>query len=135
SIEAVEGALYEDRSLLRMLAMRRTLFVEPVEMVPVAQWAASHAVAVRERARLVKFLGDAGTAADPARWLRKVEEMALRALASSGEATAAQLAAAVPELGSKLVLARGKKYEATVSVAGRVLLLLAAEGHVVRGRP
>src|SRR5438309_1109397 len=34
-----------------------------------------------------------------------------------------------------VVLGRGKKYEATVSISGRVLLLLAAEGRVVRGRP
>jgi len=135
SIEAVEGALYEDRTVLRMLGMRRTLFVEPVDLVPTVQWAASHAVAVRERARLVKFLTDAGLAADVGRWLRKVEKAALKALAARGDATAGELASDVPELGEKLVLSRGKKYEATVSVSSRVLLLMAAEGHVVRGRP
>jgi hypothetical protein len=135
STAAVEAALYEERSLVRMLAMRRTLFVEPVELVPVVQAAASHAVAVRERARLVKFLADAGIARDPGPWLRRVEKAALNALASLGEATAAQLGSEVPELGEKLVLSRGKKYEATVSISGRVLLLLAAEGRVVRGRP
>jgi hypothetical protein len=135
SVAAVEEALYVERSVLRMLAMRRTLFVEPLELVPVVQSAASHAVAVRERARLVKFLTEAGVAADAGAWLRKVEKKALKALAPMGEATAAQLAAEVPELGSKLVLGRGKKYEATVSVSSRVLLLLAAEGRVVRGQP
>jgi hypothetical protein len=135
SIAAVEDALYSQRSLVRMLAMRRTLFVEPLDFVPVVQAAASDAVAVRERARLIKFLDDAGIAADPARWLRKVENKALKALAGLGEATAGQLASEVPELGEKLVLSRGKKYEATVSISGRVLLLLAAEGRVVRGRP
>jgi hypothetical protein len=135
SIAAVEDALYEDRTVLRMLAMRRTLFVEPVDLAPVVQWAASHAVAVRERARLVKFLTDAGIVADTGPWLRKVEKAALKALAARGEATAGELASDVPELGEKLVLSRGKKYEATVSVSGRVLLLLAAEGRVVRGRP
>jgi len=135
SITAVEAALYENRSLVRMLAMRRTLFIEPLDLVPVVQSAASHAVAVRERARLVKFLGDAGIARDAGPWLRKVEQAALRALASLGEATAGQLAVEVPELGEKLVLSQGKKYEATVSISGRVLLLLAVEGRVVRGRP
>jgi hypothetical protein len=135
SIASVEAALYDERSLVRMLAMRRTLFVEPLELVPVVQAAASHAVAVRERARLVKFLHEAGIAVDPGAWLRKVERKALRGLAKLGEATAGQLATEVPELGSKMVLARGKKYEATVSVSSRVLLLLAAEGRVARGRP
>lgn len=135
TIAAVEAALYDDRSLVRMLAMRRTLFIEPLELVPVVQAAASHAVAVRERARLVKFLTDAGIARDAGPWLRKVEQAARRALASLGDATAGQLADEVPELSEKLVLSRGKKYEATVSISGRVLLLLAAEGRVVRGRP
>jgi Winged helix DNA-binding domain len=135
SAAAIEDALYEERSVLRMLAMRRTLFVEPLEFVPAVQSGASHAVAVRERARLVKFLTEAGIAADPGAWLRKVEKKALRALGPLGEATAGQLAAEVPELGSKLVLGQGKKYEATVSVSSRVLLLLAAEGRVARGRP
>src|SRR5438552_7018766 len=68
SIAGVEAALYEDRSLVRMLAMRRTLFVEPLDLVPIVQCGASHAVAQRERARLVKFLGDAGIARDPGPW-------------------------------------------------------------------
>ena len=135
STAAVQSALYEDRTLLRMLGMRRTLFVEPLDLVPVVQWAASHAVAVRERARLVKFLTEAGIARDPGRWLGKVEKVAVEALAARGEATAAQLAADVPDLAKKLVLSPGKKYEAEVSISSRVLLLLAAEGHVVRAQP
>src|SRR5439155_1075363 len=83
-------------SLVRMLAMRRTMFVEPLELVPIVQWGASHAVAQRERVRLVKFLGDAGIARDPGPWLRKVEKAALRALAARGEATAGELAGDVP---------------------------------------
>jgi len=135
SAEAVPRALYEDRTLLRMLGMRRTLFVEPLDLVPVVQSAASRAVAVRERARLVKFLTEAGIAKDPGRWLRKVEKAAMAALSARESATAGELAAAVPELGKKLVLGRGKKYEAEVSISSRVLLLLAADGHVVRGQP
>ena len=38
----LEQALYEDRSLVRMLAMRRTLWVVPRELVAVVQ-AAAHA--------------------------------------------------------------------------------------------
>jgi hypothetical protein len=135
SIAAVEAALYDDRTLVRMLGMRRTLFVEPLELVPVVQSGASRAIAARERTRLVGFLGDAGIADDPGPWLRKVETAALKALAARGEATASQLSDDVPELNEKLLLSRGKKYEALVSISGRVLLLLAAEGRVVRGRP
>jgi len=135
SIAAVDAALFDDRSLVRVLGMRRTLFVEPLDLLPVVQWGASHAVAVRERARLVKFIGEAGIASDPGRWLKKVDKAALKALAARGEATASELGSDVAELGMKLVLSPGKKYEAEVSIASRVLLVLAAEGHVVRGRP
>jgi hypothetical protein len=45
--------LYEERSVLRMLAMRRTLFMVPIDDVPIVQAAASLAVAERERVRTV----------------------------------------------------------------------------------
>ena len=51
---------YDDRTLVRMLGMRRTLFVEPLELVPVVQSAASRAIARRERDRLLGFLAAGG---------------------------------------------------------------------------
>ena len=135
SIAAVEAALYDDRTLVRMLGMRRTLFVEPLELVPVVQSAASRAIARRERDRLLGFLAAGGIADDPAPWLRKVERAAQKALAKREETTASQLSDDVPELKERLLLSPGKKYEAVISISGRVLLLLAAEGRVVRGRP
>jgi hypothetical protein len=56
-------------------------------------------------------------------------------LTARGEATAAELATDDPRLQTQIVLARGKHYEGTQSVASRVLFLLAAEGQVVRARP
>src|SRR2546421_12406292 len=37
TVEAVERALYEDRTLVRTLCMRRTLFGVPVGLVPLVQ--------------------------------------------------------------------------------------------------
>src|SRR5688572_18557461 len=37
TVRALERALYKDRSLVRTLCMRRTMFVLPVELVPVVQ--------------------------------------------------------------------------------------------------
>src|SRR5690606_24444951 len=37
TVAGLEASLYEDRHLVRMLAMRRTLFVVPVALVPVLQ--------------------------------------------------------------------------------------------------
>jgi hypothetical protein len=55
-IANVERALYEDRALLRVLAMRRTMFVAPVDTTGVLLAACSQDVAARERKRLVGFL-------------------------------------------------------------------------------
>jgi hypothetical protein len=49
--------------------------------------------------------------------------------------SAAELSAAEPRLKTTLRMAAGKAYEATQSITSRVLLVLAAHGHIVRGRP
>ena len=49
----VTRALYEDRTLVRMLAMRRTLFTVPVDDAPLVHAAASRAVAAAERKRFL----------------------------------------------------------------------------------
>ena len=51
SIDLIDQALYEDRTLVRMLAMRRTMFVVPVEDAPVLQSAAANGLVRRERGR------------------------------------------------------------------------------------
>jgi winged helix DNA-binding protein len=111
------------------------MFVEPVELMPVVQAACTDAIAVQQRRLLVDLVGRAGLADDPARWVEAVGTVALEALAARGEATAAELAADDPRLAQQIVLAEGKTYEGRQSVATRILLVLAAEGRIVRGRP
>jgi hypothetical protein len=134
TIEALDQALYRDRLLVRMLVMRRTMFVVPSEEVPIFHAAAALAIARNERKRneaLVTMLG----VRDPAGWLRKAEAEALRALEQRGEATAQELAADVPALRQKIRLNIGKRYEGDIGMSSRVLLLLALEGKIVRARP
>lgn len=134
-VAAIESAIYERRVLVRLLGMRRTVFVTPLEVAPVIHAACTRAIAARERRRLISLLADSDVAGDPEAWLKEVEDAALRALAARGEATAAELAADDPRLRAQIVMARGKPYEGRVSVCSRVLFLLAADGRVVRGRP
>jgi hypothetical protein len=135
TVGGVEAALYEDRSLIRLLGMRRTVFIAARELAPVIQAACSADVALRERRKLLGWLAEAEVAPDPAAWLAGAETAALAALAACGEATPADLAAADPRLAARIVLGRGTPNEAPISVASRVLFLLAAQGQVVRGRP
>jgi hypothetical protein len=133
----VESALYDDEVVVRRLAMRRTMFVLPLDLVPIAQAACSDDVAARERVRLAKLL-EADGVARPGKgldWIEGQRGPALAALAARGEATAVQLSRDVPSLGLKLQLSPGKKYAASVSAASRLLVVLDAEGVVVRGRP
>jgi len=134
-VPELEKALYDDRVLIRMLGMRRTIFVLPVELAPTVQAGCTRAIAARERRTTEKFLVEGGVTDDPAPWLGRVEAAALAALRARGTALSTDLSADVPELAERIVLARGKAYEATQSVASRVLPLLAADGLAVRGRP
>ncbi|MFZ2503315.1 MAG: crosslink repair DNA glycosylase YcaQ family protein, partial [Nocardioides sp.] len=65
----VERALYDDRSLVKQLAMRRTLFVFPRALLPAAWGSASARVAVTERARLAKELEKSAVTGDGAAWI------------------------------------------------------------------
>lgn len=134
-VATVDRALYEDRTLVRMLAMRRTMFVSPVELVPVLHEACARTVAGRERRKMLGFLTEAGVADDVERWLAEVEEVALRAIEARGEVTSTELAEEDPRLRQPLVLSPGKSYEGRQRVVTRLLLLLAADGRIVRGRP
>ena len=134
-VAAVEQALYDERSLIRMLGMRRTMFVVPDELAPAIQASCTDAIAARERARLVKRLQEAGVAADAGAWLAEVEEATLAALRARGEAAAAELSADEPRLRTWVLMAAGKPYEARQNVSTWVLGQLSMQGRVVRGRP
>jgi hypothetical protein len=132
---AIEHALYVERSLVRLLGMRRTMFVVPVQLAAVVQASCTRALVAGERERFVAALQAGGVAADGERWLRETNEATVAALAARGEATAAELSEDVPALKEKIVFAQDKPYATTQGVATRVLFLLSAEGRIVRGRP
>ncbi|HSR24124.1 MAG TPA: winged helix DNA-binding domain-containing protein, partial [Candidatus Eisenbacteria bacterium] len=131
----VERALYEDRTLVRLLGMRRTMCVVPLELVPVVHAACTRALVPAQRRRIVQVIEQAGIAADGERWLRDVEEATLRALAVRGEASGAELAADVPGLRRQIVMNEGKSYGGASALTTRVLFVLAAGERIVRGRP
>lgn len=128
----VAAALYDDRTLIRMLGMRRTMFVVPTTLASTVQSAASIAVARRLRAALVKDLG--AVVETPDGWLADVENAVVRVLRDTGGATTTALTVAEPRLRTQLVYAEGKSYGGPAAISGRVLNLLSAQGRIVRGR-
>jgi hypothetical protein len=131
----VDEAIYNERVLVRMLGMRRTMFVVPAGLVPVVQAACTDDVARRLRRQLEKDLAAGGIGdGDPAGWLRDLGAGVLAALpARGGGATGAQLSADEPRLRTQLSYALDKSYGGTANITSRVLTLLGAEGHLVRG--
>jgi len=135
TVAALEEALYVDRRLVRTLCMRRTMFVVPVDVVPVVQAAVTDALVPGERRRTVQMIEQAGIAADGAAWLAAAEAATLAELMERREATGAELAKAVPGLAHQIPLAVGKAYATTVGVSTRVLFALSTAQRIVRGRP
>ena len=131
----VARALYDDRSVLKILGMRRTMFVVPRDLAAIINTAVTRDIGLRERRRLIQMLQDAGVAKDVGRWVSKVEQETVDALGELGEATATELTKRVPGLRVQMTFGEGKKWAGQVGVSTRMLFLLAAEGRIVRGRP
>ncbi len=127
----VNTALYERGSLVRLLAMRRTMFVVPTADAGMVHAAAGRAVAAKERTKLLKVLADNDVGGpEPEEFVADLEAATVEALAGLGSAYGRDLGAAVPGLRQRLVIADGE-----TTLATRILLLLSAEGRIVRGRP
>jgi hypothetical protein len=135
SITSIGRELYDERSVLRMLAMRRTLFVVPLDEVATLHHAASLVIAARERASNIRMFEAGGVGPDAAAMFEELEAVGLSAIRRLGEASTAELSALDPRLGQRITIARGKVYEGSISVAQRVFLLLAVDGRIGRGRP
>jgi hypothetical protein len=134
SIEAVADALYEQRSVVRHHAMRRTLWVATPDVVRLMHAAATRRLVKPEHGRNVRLLTLSGVD-DPDTWLADARGQVLAALDEHGPMTARQLGQRVPALRQPLTMSPGKKWSATVSAHTRVLLSLGFEGEIVRTRP
>ena len=135
SIEAVSKALYDDRTVVRHHAMRRTLWVLTPQMARWAHAACTVAVATKQGKRLAKMVEDSGLATDGAAWAKVARAETLAALTSLGTATARQVGRAVPQLTTKLHLKVGGADVAVGGAHTRLLLNLGFDGAIVRGRP
>ncbi len=134
TVADVDKALYDERNLVKQLAMRRTLFVFPRDLLPAAWGSASRRVAGQHAAKLAKDVEQGGLTADGAAWLAAARAAVVARLADGSEHSAQALREALPELEGKVDLAPGKSYGGPVSIAPRVLTQLALEAQIVRGR-
>lgn len=130
-VQDVERALYDDRTLVKQLAMRRTLFAFPLDLLPAAWGSASARVGAALGTRLVKEVEASGLAEDGAAWLDAARDAVLARLAGGDELSAAEVREQVPEAAGRVVAGSGR-WTQEVPVAPRVLTQLGLEGRAVR---
>ncbi|XVX20170.1 winged helix DNA-binding domain-containing protein [Actinomycetota bacterium] len=129
----VDRALYEERSLVKQLAMRRTLFAFPRDLLPAALGSASARVAAEQHRLVARDAERHGVAEDGAAWLAAAEAAVLERLAGGEALSAKALREELPELRGTMTVNLDKRYGGTFNLAPRVLTALAAKGLLVRG--
>jgi hypothetical protein len=132
----LEKLLYEERSLVRHWAMRRTLWVVERETLPLVVSASTRPIGEKERRRTVKLIEAGGVASDGEAWLELAIEKTLEMMHANGEVLARQLSNAVPELAEKVEFRnKAGKLMGTTGMSSRTLLQLGIESRVLRARP
>ena len=135
TVADLDDALYERRTLTRILGMRRTLFVAPLDLAAVIDASCTKALVAIERKRTAQLLEAEGIA-NAADVLEAACAATLAALRDAdGPLPARALTPAVQQLQTTVSLAPGKKYAAQPAITNRVCLHLSTEGHIVRTRP
>ena len=133
SRENIDRALYGDRTVVKQLAMRRTLFTFPRDVLPAVWGSASDRVAKQLHTRMAKEIEAHGIAKRGDVWLNRMFNTILRTLGELGPSTTAELREAIPSLDRRMELAPGKAYGGNIPIAPRVLGTLGATGKILRG--
>ena len=100
-----ERELWEERSLVKQLAMRRTMFVFPRELYGPALSGPSDRVAAQEHAKIAKDAVRGGIADDGEAWLAQARAAVLDALRGC-ELSAVRLREQVPDSRHQAVIGR-----------------------------
>jgi len=132
SRETMSAALTESRTLVKQLAMRRTVFVFPRdELIPVLSAPAGRG-ARPERTRLIKEAETEGIADDGAAWLDAARTAVLGELAGGTMLSARELRERLTELTGRVLRFAQKEYAAVQHIAPRVISWMGMAGDVAR---
>jgi len=133
TVAALDDAMYQARTVVKHLAMRRTLWVFDAADLSTVQAAASDRVAATERKKLTADVVKAGIADDGDAWLDTAAAAVLRHLSERGHASAKELRAALPELAGSYDPAPGKTWGGAGPISPRVITVLGVRGDLIRG--
>ncbi|WP_020105147.1 winged helix DNA-binding domain-containing protein [Nocardia sp. 348MFTsu5.1] len=129
----LERALYTDRTLVKQLAMRRTLFVFPRPALADAVSAVGPRVAASERTNMLRDLRRSEDFPDPEGWIEKARAAVAGALIGGRSASSSELRQELPELSGSIRHGEGKSWGGVSSMGPRVLSHMCASGAIVRG--
>ena len=124
TVADVDRVLFDDRSLVRVMAMRRTVWAVGRDLLPSVLASAGARVAAEQ----TRALGRLGL--DPA-WLAGARRR-LVTLLDARPLSAKEIREALPELDEKVTVGSGR-WTQQVAVLTQLLPLFAAEGVIVRG--
>ena len=125
----VDVAFLTDRTLMKQLAMRRTLFVFPRDLLPAAWPSASARVARSQRSRMAKDLVRAGITNDGNNWLDQAQTDIAAVLANTPNGLSTQeIRRRVPRIDVTIAAPGAEPWSAP-----QLLTYLGATAHIVRG--
>ena len=132
TVDDVDAAIYDERSIVRTMAMRRTLWIVTRDLLSAVSGSAGRRVADAQRRLLAKEAVELEAELGPD-WIEAASTRVVQELTGQ-ELSAKQLRAALPDLGGTFRAAPGTKWSSDVPTMTRLLTMLTASGDVVRGR-
>lgn len=131
--ETMDRALYADRTLVKQLAMRRTLFVFGHTVLAEAIGAVGPRVTASERTNMLRDLRRSPDFDDPDSWIDAARATVAADLADGCARTSTELRRRNPVLDGHVVYGEGKSWGGRVAMGPRVLNMMSAAGEIVRG--
>ncbi len=129
----IDTALYDDRSLVKHLAMRRTLFAFPRDVLAEAIGALGPRITASERTNMLRDLRRSPDVDYPEGWIDTARDAVLTELAGGESLTSTELRARLPVLEGSITFGEGRSWAGKSHFGPRVLNMLDASGDIVRG--
>jgi len=132
TVAEVQSALYDDRVLVKTMAMRRTLWVVTRDLLPAVAGSGGRRTADAQIRLLATQVPGLEQQLGPD-WLARATRDIVECL-NGRELTARALREELPHLGGTFMAAPGSKWSAEIATLTRLLTILSASGAVARGR-
>jgi hypothetical protein len=133
----MDQALFDEHSVVRWLAMRRTMWVVASDDLPMVHQAVVPRLLGPEQRRLHKLmvLGELADQAGAAARAERIEADILAVVAELGQAYGTEISARVPEMKTTYPYALDKPYGGHFSLGSRINSVVCMRGGLVRARP